>query len=105
MLVSYNDIDLLGISITPADTLPEAAVPATRKILDLGGRSDVPVAGGTLEGRHPFPLEWRVDAYRVNDLPVLNQREGEPEAPEADVPGPELMARTLAGGPEPGTVF
>ena len=61
LLLSYDDVDLLGISVTPADTLIEAAVPATRKILDLGGRSDVPVAGGTLEGRHPFPMEWRVE--------------------------------------------
>ena len=105
LLLSYDDVDLLGISVTPADTLIEAAVPATRKILDLGGRSDVPVAGGTLEGRHPFPMEWRVDAYRVNDLPVLNQREGDPAAPIADVPGQELMARTLAGAPEPVTVL
>ena len=105
MLVSYDDIDLLGISITPADTLPEAAVPATRKILDLGGRSDVPVAAGTVEGAHPFPLAWRVDAYKVNDLPVLNQNEGEPRAPLADVPGQELMARTLLAAAEPVTVL
>jgi purine nucleosidase len=105
MLVSYDDIDLLGISITPADTLPEAAVPATRKILDLGGRSDVPVAAGTVEGTHPFPLAWRVDAYKVNDLPVLNQHEGEPRAPLADLPGQELMARTLLAAKKPVTVL
>jgi len=50
LLLSYDHVDLLGISITPADTLIEAALPATRKILDLAGRSDVTVAAGTLEG-------------------------------------------------------
>ena len=47
LLLTY-DIDLLGISITPADTLLEGAVPSTRKILDLAGRSAITVAAGTL---------------------------------------------------------
>ena len=104
MLLSYDDVELVGISITPAATLIEAAVPATRKILDLGGRHDVPVSGGTVEGVHPFPLDWRVDAYKVNDLPILNRTGGDPRAPVADVPGQELMARTLAEAGQPVTV-
>ena len=100
MLLSYEGIDLLGISITPADTVLEGAVPATRKILDLAGRSDVPVAGGTLEGPNPFPLSWRLDSLKVNDLPVLNQHL-EIGAPASDLPGQELLAETLrrASGP------
>lgn len=105
LVLSYEDVDLLGISITPADTLLEAAVPATRKILDLAERSDVAVAAGTVDGVHPFPLAWRVDAHKVNDLPVLNRSPGEPRAPLADVPGQELMARTLRAAPEPVTVL
>src|SRR6266540_5005820 len=105
LLLTYDDVELLGISVTPADTLIEAAVPATRKILDLGGRTSVPVAGGTLEGVHPFPLPWRVDAHRVNDLPVLNQTEGEPRAPLSELSGHELMARTLLAAAEPVTLL
>jgi purine nucleosidase len=105
LLLSYDDVDLLGVSVTPADTMIEAAVPATRKILDLAGRSDVPVGAGTLEGEHPFPPSWRMDAYRVNNFPVLNQRSGEPLAPLSDVSGQELMATTLAGSNEPVTVL
>jgi len=66
----------------------------------------VPVAGGTVEGVHPFPLAWRVDAYKVNDLPVLNQRYPEdPTGTDPGMPGQELMARTLAGATEPVTVL
>ncbi len=104
LLLSYEHIELLGISITPADTLIEGAVSATRKILDLAGRSDVPVAGGTLEGPNPFPFSWRLDCLKVNDLPVLNQSP-EIRAPESDLPGQAFLARTLAAAPEPVTLL
>src|SRR4029450_2359977 len=94
LLLTYDDVDLLGISITPADTLLDGAVPATRKILDLGGRSGVTVAGGTLEGPHPFPFSWRLDCLRVNSLPVLNQRD-DSRAPPSDLPGEEFLSRVL----------
>lgn len=103
LLLGY-DADLMGISITPADALAEGAVPATRKILDLGGRSDVAVAEGTLEGTNPFPLEWRLECLRVNDLPVLNRRP-EPLAPLSDLTGQEFLARSLLGARHPVTLL
>ncbi|MGH2682504.1 MAG: nucleoside hydrolase [Actinomycetota bacterium] len=104
LLLSYEDVDLLGISITPADTVIEGALPATRKILDLAGRSNVAVAGGTLEGPNPFPFSWRLDCLKVNDLPVLNQRP-EMAAPVSSLPGQEFLAGTLMGAPEPVTLL
>jgi purine nucleosidase len=104
MLLSYDHIRLLGISITPADTLIEGALPATRKILGLAGRSDVVVAGSTLEGPNPFPLSWRLDCLKVNDLPVLNQQP-EMTAPAGDVPGQQLLAETLKRAAEPVTLL
>jgi purine nucleosidase len=99
LLLSY-DLNILGISITPADTYLEAALPATRKILGLAGRPGVPVAGGTLEGANPFPHLFRVDSLKVDAMPVLN-REPEPPGPSGDEPGQQLLARTIleAGGP------
>jgi purine nucleosidase len=103
MLLSYDHVRLLGISITPADTLIEGALPATRKILALAARTDVEVAGGTLEGPNPFPLSWRLDALKVNDLPVLNQQ---PEmAAGSSVPGQDLLAQTLRRAAEPVTLL
>jgi purine nucleosidase len=104
ILLSYDQIRLLGISITPADTLIEGALPATRKILALAGRSDVVVAGGTLEGPNPFPLSWRLDCLKVNDLPVLNQQR-EMTPPAGEVPGQQLLAETLKSAAEPVTLL
>jgi purine nucleosidase len=104
LLLTYDDVDLLGISITPADTLLEDAVPATRKILDLGERSGVTVAGGTLEGPNPFPFSWRLDCMRVNSLPVLNQR-GDIVAPLSDLPGEEFMSHVLLDAAEQVTLL
>jgi inosine-uridine nucleoside N-ribohydrolase len=94
LLLTYEEVDLMGISITPADTLLEGSVPATRKILDLGERSGVTVAGGKLEGPNPFPFSWRLDCLRVNSLPVLNQRD-DIRAPLSDLPGEEFLSRVL----------
>jgi len=103
LLLTY-DVDLLGISITPADTVLEGAVPATQKILDLAGRSTVAVAAGTLEGPNPFPHSWRLDCMKVNDLPVLNQRD-EIAAPLSDLSGQEYLARSLLESGEPVTLL
>jgi purine nucleosidase len=104
LLLTYDHVDLLGVSITPADTLLEGAVPATRKLLDLAGRSDVTVAAGTLEGPNPFPIEWRLDCLKVNNLPLLN-RETEPRAPLSDLPGQEFLARSVLDADEPVTML
>ncbi|MGH8937621.1 MAG: nucleoside hydrolase [Acidimicrobiia bacterium] len=99
LLLSY-DVDVLGISVTPADTYLEAALPATRKILGLAGRPGVPAAAGTLEGLNPFPHPFRIDSLKVDAMPVLN-RDPEPPGPPGDEPGQQLLARTIleAGGP------
>ena len=103
LLASSNNVDLLGVCVTPADSFLEAALPATRKILDLCGRSNVAVAAGRREGLRRFPFSWRTGAYVVNDLPVLNQSTNV-EAPLSDLPGEEFLVRTVLDAPEPVTV-
>ncbi len=96
ILLAHDDVDLVGISVTPADTFIEAAIPATRKILDLADRSAVPVAAGTLSGRNPFPDDWRMDSYKIDALPILNQRTS-PIAPLVPQSGQQFLAETLIG--------
>ncbi|HEV3365389.1 MAG TPA: nucleoside hydrolase [Acidimicrobiia bacterium] len=103
LLAGYEDVDLLGVCVTPADTLLEAALPATRKVLDLCGRSKVTVAAGRREGQHRFPFRWRTGAYAVNDLPVLNQWT-KVEAPLSELAGEEFLIRTVLEAPEPVTL-
>jgi len=104
LLLTYEEVDLMGISITPADTLLEGSVPATRKILDLAGRSDVAVSAGTQEGPNPFPFSWRLDCMRVNNLPVLNQRD-DIGAPLSELPGEEFLSRVLLDAAEQVTLL
>ncbi len=104
LLVAYERLDLLGVSITPADTYIEPATSVTRKILRLAGRPDVPVAAGTLEGRNSFPHLFRMDSLRIDALPQLDQGPHTP-APLVDEPGQELLARTLLQAAQPVTLL
>ncbi len=73
-LLGMKDIEVVGMGVTPADCFLPTGLPATLKILDLLGHPAIPVAGGTFDGRHPFPDEWRVHSDLVNGLPILNRR-------------------------------
>lgn len=99
ILLSYPEVELLGISVTPADCYIEPASSASRKILDLAGRSDVYVADGTLNGVNPFPQSWRLDSYKIDALPILNQQPV--AAPLSDHSGQLFLADTLAAQAEP----
>ena len=102
LLMAMNHIQVLGIVVTPADCYLRPAVSATRKILDLMGRSEVPVAASTVRGVNPFPRIFRRDAFSVDHFPILNERP-EIKAPLAPEPGPAFLARLLREASEPVT--
>jgi purine nucleosidase len=68
LLMTMDHIQPLGIIVTPADCYIQPAVSATRKILDLIGRSDIPVAESTVRGINPFPPIYRRDSFIVDHL-------------------------------------
>ncbi|MBD1891963.1 nucleoside hydrolase [Coleofasciculus sp. FACHB-SPT9] len=104
LLMTMDDVQPLGIVVTPADCYVQPGVSATRKILDLMGRSDVPVAESTVRGINPFPRLFRRDSFVVDHLPILNEREiiQTPLVPES---GQEFMARSLQAAPSPVTLM
>lgn len=104
LLLGYPDIEILGISVTPADCFAEAAVPATRRILDLAGRGDITTAEGTLDGPNPFPDDWRLDSFKIEAFPILNQT-GRVTAPLAKVSGQQYLLDTIRDHPEPVTLL
>ncbi|MGC5010870.1 nucleoside hydrolase [Streptosporangium sp. DT93] len=106
LLTRYDAVELRGVAVTPADCLAEPALSVTRKILGLAGL-DVPTAVGTLPGRNPFPLAWRIDALRADALPVLNREDpGVAGVAGADaLPAHEQLAVWLTRAPEPVTVL
>jgi purine nucleosidase len=104
LLLTMPHVDVVGIVVTPADCYIEPAVGATRKILDLMGRSDLTVAESTARGLNPFPRIFRRDAFTVDHFPILNQRD-EPLAPLAQESGQAYMARVLREAPGPVTLL
>lgn len=76
LLLQMEDIDLAGVGVTPADCYLEPAVYASRKIIDRFGKGkNVKVAGSNSRGKNPFPKDWRMHAFYVEALPILNETE------------------------------
>ena len=111
LLMSMEHIHVSGISVTPADCYIEPAVSATRKILDLMGRSDVSVAASTVRGVNSFPRQFRRASFSIDLFPILNEREtiatplAPPRAGQADEDGQHFIARKLREAPTPVTVL
>ncbi|MDJ1484799.1 nucleoside hydrolase [Cytophagaceae bacterium YF14B1] len=71
LLLLMDNVDLIGVSITPADCYGENAVETTLKLLSKAGRLDIPVGLGNLHGINAFPSEWRARPKILNALPLL----------------------------------
>src|SRR3990172_8078712 len=104
LLMTMDHSQVIGVSVTPADCYIKPAVSATRKILELMGRSDVPVAESTVRGVNPFPRIFRRDAFSVDHFPILNERP-DIRTPLASEPGQKFIARLLREAPEPVTLL
>ncbi|MBE9128057.1 MULTISPECIES: nucleoside hydrolase [unclassified Coleofasciculus] len=104
LLLTMEHIQPLGIIVTPADCYIQPAVSATRKILDLMGRSDIPVAESTVRGINPFPTLYRRDSFIVDHLPILNQHESI-QTPLLRETGQDFMVRSLLSAAQPVTLM
>src|SRR3970040_1815792 len=98
LLMAMDHVQVLGIVVTPADCYIKPAVSATRKLLDLMGRSDVPVAESTVRGLNPFPRIFRRDSFTIDHFPILNESD-EIRAPLASENGQQFMAKVLRPRP------
>jgi len=104
LLLTLQAVEVLGIIVTPADCYINAAVGATRKILDLMGRSDLTVAQSTVRGVHPFPRENRRDSVCIDHFPNLNERDN-PATPLATVSGQQFLVDRLRAAARPVTLL
>ncbi len=71
LLVRLPNLNVIGVTITPADCYPDDALISTRKILTLTGNTHIPVAVGNLSGPNPFPPEWRAQPKMCHATPTL----------------------------------
>ncbi|AFZ26854.1 Inosine-uridine nucleoside N-ribohydrolase [Cylindrospermum stagnale PCC 7417] len=104
LLLTMDHIELLGVVVTPADCYIQPSVSATRKIIDLMGFSQIPVAESTVRGINPFPRLYRRDSFIVDHLPILNQSEiiNTPLVAET---GQDFMVRVLRQASAPVTLM
>jgi purine nucleosidase len=104
LLCTMPQVEVYGVAVTPADCCIRPAVSVTRKLLDLLGRSDIPVAESTVRGLNPFPREWRQTAFAVDHFPLLNDKDTL-ETPLLPENGQRFLAARLAEAPEPVTLL
>lgn len=104
LLMTMESIQPIGIVVTPADCYARPAVSATRKILDLMGCLEVPVAESTVRGINPFPRLYRRDSFIIDCLPILNERDTI-QTLQVPEPGQNFMARSLREAVEPVTLL
>lgn len=104
LLMTMDNVQPLGVVVTAADCYAQPAVNATRKILDLMGFSDIPVAESKVRGINPFPNLYRRDSYVVDHFPILNQQETI-ITPLIAEPGEEFTVKVLQQATEPVTIM
>ena len=104
LLTQMEDVELLGVCITPADCFLEDATITTLKILKLTGEESCPVAQGTTRPVNPFPAEWRAQPMVVNALPQMLLTE-ENTAIISKLPAHEFIASQLRNSTVPVTVL
>lgn len=71
LLLTMDDVEVIGVNVTPADCYIEPAIESSYKILHLFGRTDISIGRGDLHGVNAFPKEWRARPEVINALPKL----------------------------------
>jgi purine nucleosidase len=104
LLLQMEDVKLIGTSVIPADCYLEPALSASRKIIDRFGSYQVETAASDSRGVHPFPKEWRMHAFYVDALPLLNEK-GEVRTPVSDLPAHLHLIECVKQSPEPVTLL
>lgn len=104
LLMTMDNVQPLGIVVTAADCYAQPAVSATRKILDLMGFDNIPVAESKVRGINPFPYLYRRDSFVVDHFPILNQQEAI-ATPIVAEPGEDFTVKVLQSVNEPVTIM
>lgn len=103
LIATMKHLQPLGVIVTPADCYVQAGLNVTRKILDLIGRTDIPVVESRVRGLNPFPAAFRRDCLIVDRFPILNERD-EIETPLSPLSGADFIVEVLRTAPQPVTL-
>src|SRR5947209_4132004 len=99
VLLQSPQVDLLGITIVTGDGWRDEEVQHTLRMLELIGRTDVPVVPGAV-----FPLvrtqqETKLAAKMFGTAPWLGAWGGVPNAPNQHIHGPDEVPPLPEGAP------
>lgn len=94
LLLQMENVELTGVSVIPADCYLEPAMSASRKIIDRFSKDNIAVAASNSRGQNPFPKDWRMHAFYVDALPILNES-GKVVTPMAAKPAHHHLIETL----------
>lgn len=103
LLLQMDDIELIGVTITPADCYLSDALVATRKLLTLCGKTQIPIGLGKSHGVNAFPNNWRAQPKIVLALPQMLSIEPDP-AIAIHSNATELMIQLILEADAPVTV-
>ncbi|RIY38746.1 nucleoside hydrolase [Psittacicella gerlachiana] len=77
LLLKMEDVEVVGVGVVDADCYIEPAVSASRKIIQRWGsekdKANLAVAWSDSRPVHPFPKDWRLQAFTMDSLTVLNE--------------------------------
>ncbi len=104
LLLQMKNVNLIGVSVIPADGYAEPGVSASRKIIDRFGKCHVEVAESNSRGVHPFPKEWRMHTFFVDALPILNES-GKVETSLSPLPAHQHMIQKIRENEESTTLL
>lgn len=71
LLLTMDEVELIGVTVTPADCYLEPALQSTYKLLHKVGHLTIPIGRGIHHGVHAFPNSWRAQPMVINALPML----------------------------------
>lgn len=105
LLLQMEDVELIGVSAIGADSYVEPAVSASIKIINRFSDRDLKVAASSQRGKNPFPKEWRMHAFFVDALPVLNESRTEQRASQSELEAYEDIIEKLEASKKPVTLL
>ncbi|ALQ67990.1 nucleoside hydrolase [Bacillus thuringiensis] len=94
LLLQMDNVKLTGVSVIPADCYLEPAMSASRKIIDRFSKEYIEVAASNSRAKNPFPKDWRMHAFYVDALPILNEA-GKVVTPVVAKPAHHHLIETL----------
>lgn len=101
LMLQMEEVEVVGVGVIPADCYLEPAVSASRKIIDkFGNGQNISVAASNSRPKNPFPKDWRMHAFTVDALPILNES-GKVETELAESYAHQHLIETLHAQEEP----